>query len=121
MNKIPDDYKSYFEKFVENLYKEFSEDNEMTKPIVIVNKTSNRFHVKLNELTNQLIKQNQSENTKFITNAQFLQLMEIDKRTALAWRKNGKINYIHFGNKIMYKVSDVQQLINELHKSNNYE
>ena len=114
MSSIPDDYKSYFEKFVTDLYKEFYDDYEKPKPIVIVEDNSKKFQLKLNELINQLIKQNQSDQALFITNSQFLELMEINQRKALLWRKSGMINFFQIGSKILYKASDIQLLINKL-------
>ena len=114
MSSIPDDYKSYFEKFVTDLYKEFYDDYEKPKPIVIVEDNSKKFQLKLNELINQLIMQNQSEEVLFISNAQFLELMEINQKKALLWRKSGMINFFQIGSKILYKASDIQLLINKL-------
>ena len=114
MSSIPDDYKSYFEKFVTDLYKEFYDDYEKPKPIVIVEDNSKKFQLKLNELINQLIMQNQSEEVLFITNTQFLELIEINHKTALAWRKKGLISFFQIGNKVLYKVSDIRLLLNKL-------
>jgi len=114
MNIIPADYKSYLENFVAEEYKKFYDEFEKPKPIRIVEFNSNRFQLKLNELINQHIKQTQSEEILFISNAQFLDLMKINQRKALSWRRSGKINFIQIGTKILYKVTDIQQLINKL-------
>ena len=114
MMGIPNDYKSYLEKFVADEYKKFYNEFEKPKLVRIVEANSNRFQLKLNELINQHIKQNQSDEILFIPNAQFLELMEINQRKALSWRKSGKINFVQFGSKVLYKVADIQQLINKL-------
>ena len=114
MNTIPDDYKSYFDNFVANLYKEFYDEYDKPKTIKIVEDNSKKFQLKLNVLINQLIKQNQSDQVLFITNSQFLELMEINQRKALLWRKSGMINYFQIGSKTYYKASDIQLLINKL-------
>ena len=111
MNNIPDNYKLYFDEFVANLYKEFYDEYDKPKTIKIVEDNSKKFQLKLNELINQLIKQNQSYQALFITNSQFLELMEINQRKALLWRKSGMINYFQVGNKIYYKVSDIEELL----------
>ena len=111
MNNIPDNYKLYFDEFVANLYKEFYDEYDKPKTIKIVEDNSKKFQLKLNELINQLIKQNQSDQALFITNSQFLELMEINQRKALLWRKSGMINYFQVGNKIYYKVSDIEELL----------
>ena len=114
MNNIPDNYKLYFDEFVANLYKEFYDEYDKPKTIKIVEDNSKKFQLKLNELINQLIKQNQSEEVLFISNAQFLELMEINQKKALLWRKSGMINFFQIGSKILYKASDIQLLINKL-------
>jgi uncharacterized membrane protein len=114
MNNIPADYKSYFEKFVANLYKEFYDEYDKPKALKIVSDNSNKFQRKLDELIYQLEKQNQSDQVLFITNSQFLELMEISQKKALLWRKNGVVNYFQIGSKILYKVYDIQLLIKYL-------
>jgi len=114
MNNIPDDYKSYFDKFVANLYKEFYDEYDKPKTIKIVEVNSSKYQKKFDELIYQLQKQSQQGQVSFITNAQFLELMEINSKTALTWRKNGKINFFQIGSKILYKVSDIQLLIKNL-------
>jgi hypothetical protein len=114
MNNIPADYKSYFEKFVANLYKEFYDEYDKPKTLKIVDDNSTKFQKKFNELINQLENQNQSDHVLFITNSQFLELMEISQKKALTWRKNGMINFFQIGSKILYKVSDIQLLIKKL-------
>ncbi|POY35501.1 DNA-binding protein [Solitalea longa] len=47
----------------------------------------------------------------FIDNSEFLQLLKISKRTAQTWRDEGKISFSQIGNKIYYKLVDVQELL----------
>lgn len=47
----------------------------------------------------------------FIDNQEFLLKMKISKRTAQTWRDEGKISFSQVGNKIYYKVADVQELL----------
>ncbi len=44
-------------------------------------------------------------------NQEFLQLMNISKRTAQTWRDEGIISYSQVGSKIYYRMSDVQKLL----------
>ena len=44
-------------------------------------------------------------------NQEFLQLMNISKRTAQTWRDEGLISYSQVGSKIYYRMSDVQKLL----------
>ena len=49
----------------------------------------------------------------FLDNQEFLLLMKISKRTAQTWRDEGKISFSQVGNKIYYKLSDVEKLLQE--------
>ncbi|PRP66290.1 helix-turn-helix domain-containing protein [Nonlabens agnitus] len=49
-----------------------------------------------------------------IDNADFLKLMNISSSTAQNWRNKGIIAYSQIENKIYYKVSDIEQLL-DLH------
>lgn len=44
-------------------------------------------------------------------NQEFLQLMNISKRTAQTWRDEGIISFSQVGSKIYYRMSDVQKLL----------
>jgi len=39
--------------------------------------------------------------------------MKISKRTAQTWRDEGRISFSQVGNKIYYKLSDVEKLLQE--------
>jgi predicted site-specific integrase-resolvase len=49
----------------------------------------------------------------FLDNQEFLLLLKISKRTAQTWRDEGKISFSQVGNKIYYKLSDVEKLMQE--------
>ncbi len=49
----------------------------------------------------------------FVDNQEFLFLMKISKRTAQTWRDEGKISFSQVGNKIYYKLADVEELLNK--------
>lgn len=46
-------------------------------------------------------------------NEEFLKFMGISKRTAQCWRDEGKISFSQVGNKIYYKMADVDKLLAE--------
>ncbi len=48
---------------------------------------------------------------QLIDNADFLQLMNISSSTAQNWRNKGIIAYSQIENKIYYKVSDIERLL----------
>ncbi|CAN1570391.1 Helix-turn-helix domain, group 17 [Spirosomataceae bacterium] len=49
----------------------------------------------------------------FLDNQEFLQLMNISKRTAQSWRDDGVISFSQVGSKIYYRMSDVQALLDK--------
>ncbi len=49
----------------------------------------------------------------FLDNQEFLLMMKISKRTAQTWRDEGKISFSQVGNKIYYKLADVEELLNK--------
>lgn len=53
----------------------------------------------------------------FLDNQEFLQLMNISKRTAQTWRDDGIISFSQIGSKIYYRMSDVQTLLDKNYKS----
>ena len=57
-------------------------------------------------------KQKSLPDTIFFDNQEFLQLMNISKRTAQQWRSTGYIGFSQLGNKIYYSLKDIQELLN---------
>ena len=47
----------------------------------------------------------------FLDNQEFLMKMKISKRTAQTWRDEGKVAFSQVGNKIYYRLSDVEALL----------
>ena len=45
-------------------------------------------------------------------NQEFLKVMNISKRTAQQWRDTGYIGFSQLGNKIYYRLKDIQELLN---------
>ena len=54
----------------------------------------------------------------FFDNQEFMQLMNISKRTAQEWRNKKIIDAIQIGNKIYYKLTDIKKLLNDNYNSN---
>lgn len=65
---------------------------------------------RLDEIANT---KNEPKKDTFLDNQEFLQLMKISKRTAQTWRDEGRISFSQVGNKIYYKLSDVEKLLQE--------
>ncbi len=70
------------------------------------------FIERLQELEEKL-KKIQSVKDVFLDNQEFLQVMNISKRTAQTWRDSGIIAYSQVGAKIYYRVSDIEELLNK--------
>ena len=49
----------------------------------------------------------------FFDNQEFMKLMNISKRTAQEWRNKKVIEFSQVGNKIYYRLSDIQKLLND--------
>lgn len=67
----------------------------------------------MNAVLNQ--KQKSPQDT-FVDNQEFIQLMNISKRTAQAWRDEGIISFSQVGSKIYYRMSDIQKLLDGNYK-----
>ena len=53
----------------------------------------------------------------FFDNQEFMKLMNISKRTAQEWRNKKVIEFSQVGNKIYYRLSDIQRLLNDNYNS----
>lgn len=68
---------------------------------------------RLETIQNQLNKKSDTKKETFLDNQEFLLLLKISKRTAQTWRDEGRISFSQVGNKIYYKLSDVEKLMQE--------
>ena len=68
---------------------------------------------KLDTIQNQISSKSDAKKETFLDNQEFLLLLKISKRTAQTWRDEGKISFSQVGNKIYYKLSDVEKLMQE--------
>jgi len=72
--------------------------------------------VKRMEDIKSAVSQKQNSENIFLDNQQFLQLMNISKRTAQSWRDEGIISFSQVGSKIYYRMSDVKKLLDTNYK-----
>lgn len=81
----------------------------------ITQKEAERIFVKIASLEVSIKKQQQYINSEdlFFDNSEFMQLMNISKRTAQQWRDNKIIGFSQVGNKIYYKLKDILKLLEE--------
>lgn len=61
-------------------------------------------------------KQHNNPELVFFDNQEFIQVMNISKRTAQAWRDDGIIAFSQVGNKVYYRLSDILLLLEKHHK-----
>jgi hypothetical protein len=79
--------------------------------IILSKEQFNALTASIEEIKAKLDKPSKNPEEIFIDNQEFLLLMKISKRTAQTWRDEGKISFSQVGNKIYYKVSDVEELL----------
>ncbi|GGW65578.1 helix-turn-helix protein [Winogradskyella epiphytica] len=72
---------------------------------------------RLDALNKQLEEKQKKPQDTFLDNQEFLQLMNISKRTAQTWRDEGIVSFSQIGSKIYYRMSDVQKLLDKNYKA----
>jgi len=73
-----------------------------------------KIHKRISDVAlNVKTKQHLEPEDVFFDNQEFIQLMNISKRTSQEWRNNGFIGYSQLGNKIYFRLSDVLQLLHD--------
>lgn len=66
---------------------------------------------KLDAINQRLNAKEKEPKEKWLDNQELMQLMKISKRTAQHYRDSGLISFSQVGNKIYYKLSDVEDLL----------
>ncbi len=66
---------------------------------------------KIDEVKSSLEVKQKNPQDVFVDNQEFLQLMNISKRTAQTWRDEGVVSFSQIGSKIYYRMSDVEKLL----------
>ncbi|MBK7110272.1 MAG: helix-turn-helix domain-containing protein [Bacteroidetes bacterium] len=73
---------------------------------------------KLDEIQGTLEERNKEPKEKWLDNQELMQLLKISKRTAQHYRDSGLISFSQVGNKIYYRLSDIEDLLkNHFNKS----
>ena len=75
----------------------------------------NELISKIETLLANLEKKGGSPQQSFIDNKTFLQIMGVSQRTGQSWRDEGKIAFSQVGNKIYYKMEDIEKFLEEHH------
>ena len=68
---------------------------------------------KINEIHEKLNAKTAPKQEVFLDNEEFIKTMKISRRTAQTWRDEGKISFSQVGNKIYYKLSDVEKTMQD--------
>ena len=68
---------------------------------------------KMNEVLEKLNSKTTPKQEVFLDNEEFIKTMKISRRTAQTWRDEGKISFSQVGNKIYYKLSDVEKTMQD--------
>lgn len=113
------DYKAHFEKFVSDIYKRFDEDDEHRRSFNEITENYKRTQQKLTEIVEALNKPVMDKPIDIIDNAHFIKLMGISQKTAQTWRDTGVIDFSQIGNKIYYRISDLQKLLDQNYSKTN--
>jgi len=66
---------------------------------------------KLDSINLRLSAKEKEPNEKWLDNQELMQYLKISKRTAQYYRDKGLISFSQVGNKIYYKLSDVEELL----------
>lgn len=71
---------------------------------------------RLDKIQQEVSNKQKSPVDTFIDNQEFIQVMNVSKRTAQSWRDEGIISFSQIGSKIYYRMSDVQALLDKHYK-----
>ena len=68
---------------------------------------------KIDDIHHKINLKNLPKHEVFLDNEEFIKMLKISTRTAQTWRDEGKISFSQVGNKIYYKLSDVEKTMDE--------
>lgn len=81
--------------------------------VILTKEQYNNLVSRLDELKISLESNQKPSHETFLDNQEFIQLMNISKRTAQTWRDEGKVSFSQIGSKIYYKMKDVEVLLDK--------
>lgn len=83
--------------------------------IILTKDQFQQIQEQLDEIKHVLAEKQKNLKDIFVDNQDFIQMMNISKRTAQTWRDEGIIAFSQIGHKIYYRTSDIQKLIDKYH------
>ena len=81
--------------------------------VILTSEQYNNLVSRLDKLNSNLEANQKPSKETFLDNQEFIQLMNISKRTAQTWRDEGKVSFSQIGSKIYYKMKDVEVLLDK--------
>ena len=87
--------------------------------VILTSEQYNELVVKLDLLNSTIESNKKKPQEPFLDNQEFIQLMNISKRTAQTWRNDGVVSFSQIGSKIYYKMKDVEVLLDKNYNKSN--
>lgn len=81
--------------------------------IILSKEQFDQLIAKIDDINERLQNTNPKRTETYLNNKQFLEMLDVSLRTAQTWRDEGKITFSQVGNKIYYKLSDVEKFIQD--------
>jgi hypothetical protein len=93
----------------------------VSKRIIIYDEELQEVFKRLDKIEEAVkLKQKHNEQIWF-DNAEFIQVMNVSKRTAMQWRQSSLIAYSQVQNKIYYQLKDILDLLNKFYHPSQFE
>ena len=81
--------------------------------IILSKEQFDQLIAKIDDINERLQNTNPKRTETYLNNKQFMEMLDVSLRTAQTWRDEGKISFSQVGNKIYYKLSDVEKFMQE--------
>ena len=87
--------------------------NNIMEAIILSKEQYDGLISKINEIHEKLNAKTAPKQEVFLDNEELIAMLKISRRTAQTWRDEGKISFSQVGNKIYYKLSDVEKTMQD--------
>ena len=81
--------------------------------VILSKEQFEQLMTKVNDIAVQVQSKTSQKQEIFVDNEEFIKMMKISRRTAQTWRDEGKISFSQVGNKIYYKLSDIEKTMQD--------
>ena len=79
--------------------------------IILTKDQFEQLIAKIDDINDRLANTNPKRPETYLNHKQWMEMLDVSLRTAQTWRDEGKITFSQVGNKIYYKLSDVEKFI----------